>query len=459
MKTASKTSLSPGPGLWKFPSSGVPLVAIVGRPNVGKSTLFNRLIRERRSIVADEPGTTRDRVFASVSWDDRAFNVVDTAGLDLEPQGDLRKHITGQVRVAIEEADLVLFLVDAKEGLTSTDEDIADLLRRSGKAVVLAANKSDSAARISLVPEFYRLGLGEPLPISAYHGLGIDPLISHILELFPESPEQVEEELGLKIAIVGRPNVGKSMLLNAILGQERSVVSETPGTTRDSLDTPFNFQGQRMVLIDTAGIRRRGHISQGIERYSSLRAITSIQNADVAVLVLEAFDPATNQDTHIASFVTEACKGIILAVNKWDLAEQQSLKWEDVLQQVKARFKFVPYASIMRLSAKTGEGVKRMLEEARAIYAIRKVRVPKTQLSKVVGDALALHRPPIRGTRRVNIYQVSQTEEEPPTFVFTTNEPELVHFSYRRYLENTLRESIGFWGTPIRMIFQRGTKR
>ncbi len=440
------------------PASNYPIVAIVGRPNVGKSSLFNRLLRERRAIVHEEPGTTRDRIAAAVSWEGRSFILVDTGGVEIRADTKLKRAVRLQVEAAIQEADLLLFLVDAKDGLTPGDEEVADLLRKSSKPIVLGVNKVDNLERSQVAPEFYRLGMGEPMPVSAQHGYGIQDLVERIISQLPLAQSEILTQEGLKIAIVGRPNVGKSMLLNSIVGEERAVVDETPGTTRDATDTLLPYDGETITLIDTAGLRRRGHISQGVERYSSLRTLRAIQRADVAILVLDASELAASQDTHIASLIQEAGKGVILAVNKWDLAEALGLGQKEFLELVRERFKFMPYAPVLFISAKTGFGTKELLEEARAIHQTRRVRIPTHDLNQAVGDALASSPPPTSSGRRLKVLYVTQVQVEPPTFVFFVNTPSLLHFSYRRYLENALRRAFGFQGTPIRMLFRTRSK-
>ena len=439
-------------------TSDYSIVAIVGRPNVGKSSLFNRLIKDRRAVVHDEPGTTRDRLTAIVTWEGRSLILVDTGGLEMGPDTKLKRMMRLQVERAIQEADLLLFLVDAKDGLMPADEEVADLLRKSSKPLLLGVNKVENQERLQVAPEFYRLGMGEPIPISAYHGDGIQDLMERILSRLPPTQSEVTTEKGVKIAIVGRPNVGKSMLLNTLLGEERAVVDETPGTTRDATDTLLHYEGESFILIDTAGLRRRGHISQGVERYSSLRTLRAIQRADVAVLVLDASDLAANQDTHIASFIQEASKGVILAVNKWDLAGSLELKREECLRLVRGTFKFMPYAPIKFISAKTGMGTKELLAEAKIIHHTRKIRIPTHQLNQVVGDALASSPPPTSAGRSLKILFVTQVQVEPPTFVFFVNNASILHFSYRRYLENSLRKAFSFQGTPISMLFRTRSK-
>jgi len=434
-----------------------PIVAIVGRPNVGKSTLFNRLLGERRAIIEDLPGTTRDRIYADISWEGRELTIVDSGGLEPEPGSTIRQKVKEQVETAIAEADSILFLVDVQEGLMPVDEEIVDILRRSQKPVVLAVNKVDSSKQQSEVLQFYELGIGEPIPISAYHGRGIDELLEKATACLPPLPPvPVEPEL-MKIAIVGRPNVGKSLLANTLLGEERLIVHEIPGTTRDSIDTVFRYDGESVVLIDTAGIRRRGRIEPGIERYSLVRTLGAIDRADVALLLIDAVEGITAQDMHILGYIQQAYKGAILIVNKWDLVEVRDVTlWTEVIRQ---RAKFMSYLEILFLSAKTGYGVEKVLPAAKRIYEERLKHLPTPLLESVVKEAVAAHLPPKKGGKHMKILNVTQTGVNPPIFVFLVNDAKLAHFSYRRYLENKLRQFFGFQGTPLRLLFKsRGEK-
>jgi GTP-binding protein len=435
-----------------------PVVAIVGRPNVGKSTLFNRLAGGRRALVEDIPGTTRDRLYAEVEWPDRAFTLVDTGGLEPTSEEPLTSLIRRQVEVALAEADVLVFVVDAKEGLTATDFEVADLLRRMGKPVLLVANKVDNERREAEVAQFYELGLGDPILVSAYHDLGLERLRAALRELLPpmEAGEAPPQELA--IAIVGRPNVGKSMLLNAILGQERVVVSELPGTTRDAIDTPLEYRGRRLLLIDTAGIRRRGRVLPGLERHSVQRAQQAIRRADVVLLVLDATEGVTAQDTHIAGLALAEHKGLVLVLNKWDLMEDTERNRERYARQVMSRFRFVPWAPIAFVSARTGLNVEGLLELALEVGDNRSLRVPTHQLNQVVREAMSRHPPPSRGRQQFKVLYVTQPEVRPPTFVFFCNDPGLLHFSYQRYLENVIRQHFGFEGTAIKLVF-RGRQR
>lgn len=461
-----------------------PLVAIVGRPNVGKSTFFNRMIGERVAVVEDLPGTTRDRIYGDTDWNGRDFILIDTGGLELGTDiplgqvglngqpGDLMKHVQAQAQLAIEEADVIVFMVDARTGITAADEEVADMLRRSQKPVILAANKADNAARRQDVVEFYRLGLGEPIPISSIQGTGTGDLLDLIVEALPpeeEKPEGEEEEEIPRIAIVGRPNVGKSSLLNAILGTQRAIVSDVPGTTRDAIDTEVEFQGRKLILVDTAGIRRRGRIGPGVEKYSVLRSIRAIESCDVALLLIDASEGLAAQDTHIAGEIQDAAKGVVVVVNKWDLAQQQrraaregelpppdeEIETAESYRRIIAEgLKFIPYAPIIFSSAKTGYHVQSILETVLNIADMRYLRIPTSRLNEVVREAVRRHHPTVVRNKVLKIYYATQTQVNPPTFVFFVNDPQALHFSYERYLENRLREAFSFKGTAIRMYFR-----
>ena len=436
-----------------------PLVAIVGRPNVGKSTLFNRLAGQPLAIVSDVPGTTRDRVTATVPWRDGSMILVDTGGIETAPASDMWELVRAQVEMALEEADAIIFLADVVDGVTPSDAAIAQSLRERGKPIALAVNKVDSPRRELNAAEFYTLGLGDPLPMSAYHNLGVRDLLSRLDELLPEPAEEEDEEEGLKLAIVGRPNVGKSMLLNAILGHGRVIVSDTPGTTRDAVDIPFTFDGEPVTLIDTAGLRRRGRIEQGIERYSVLRAVRAIERANVCLLVIDATESITAQDAHVAGYVTDAYKGVVVVVNKWDLAGQETdTEWME--SEVRRRLRFVSHAPVRFTSALTGAGVQEVMETAQAVYEQGRRMVSRGALDRALLNALSEHLPTGRGGRPLKVYRMYQKGVNPPTFVTFVNNPDLVHFSYQRYLENRLRSAFGFAGNPIHLIFStRGRRR
>ncbi|MSQ36081.1 MAG: ribosome biogenesis GTPase Der [Dehalococcoidia bacterium] len=433
-----------------------PLVAIVGRPNVGKSALFNRLTSTRRALVEPMPGTTRDRLYGWCDWRGQRFRVVDTGGVEGPEADPFSPRIREQVLEAIAEADAILFVVDAHERITAADEAILDLLRRSPRPVLLVANKADrTGARAELV-ELYALGLGEPLGVSAYHGQGIGELLDRIVELVPGEPPPPREER-LRIAVVGRPNVGKSSLVNSILGAERVIVSDIPGTTRDAIDTPLDFEGHSLLLVDTAGIRRRGKIERGVERHSVQRAEQAIDRADVVLLLIDQAEPTVAQDTHIAGYVAEQGKGLVLVVNKWDLAEDRDARHE-FARAVDRRYDFVAWAPVQFTSALTGEGVRDLLELAVHIDEVRRRRVQTSEVNLLMQRALSEHAPPAIRGKRLKLLYATQAEVNPPTFVFFVNDPELLHFSYRRYLENRLRAAFGFEGTAIRMRFRQRTE-
>jgi GTP-binding protein len=432
----------------------VALVALVGRPNVGKSTLFNRLIGEHRAVVHDQPGTTRDRLYASVEWRNRTFTVIDTGGIGLETgEGDLLADVRLQAEEAMRQADVIIHVLDAESGLTAADLEIAERLRRSDKAVILAANKAESPRRQYGASEFYTLGLGEPILVSALHGEGTGDLLDAIVEWFPRTPEVEEERPAVAIALVGRPNVGKSSVLNALVGQRRSIVRDEAGTTRDAIDTRLERDGQSIVLIDTAGIRRRGRVVPGVEKFSVLRAVRAIERADVAVLLLDATEGVLAQDTHVAGYVDEAARGLIVAVNKWDLVEKPPRVQQDYTATIRRELKFADWAPVLFLSAKTGQRVPRIIPTALQVQQQRTRRVPTPQLNDLIRHAVQNHPLSERG-RTLKIYYTAQTDVEPPTFTCFCNDPRLVHFSYVRYLDNVLRDAYGFSGTPIRIHFR-----
>lgn len=442
-----------------------PIVALVGRPNVGKSTLFNRFIGERRAIVQNEPGTTRDRTYAIAEWVGAEFTVVDTGGLmdddELKPgsstaEAVIARETREQANAAIAEADVVVFMTDVTAGgPTSADHEIAGLLRRADKPTILAVNKADSVKRREMLFEYYDLGLGEPIGISAYHGNGTGDLLDKIVENLPHDEEEEDEELeGPRIAIVGRPNVGKSRLLNALLGQERAIVSDQAGTTRDSLDTQIYWEGKPVTLIDTAGIRRRGRVEHGIERVSVMRAMRAIDRADVVVLVINAEEEFTSQDLHIAGYVEEQKKGLVVAVNKWDLIEKDHDTMDDYRARAARELDFMSYAPVVFISAKLGQRVGQVIEQSLAVLKNREKRVSTAQLNTMLRDAVSKHQPPSRPGKWVKFFYATQADVAPPTFVFFTNDPKQIHFSYRRYLENELRQTFGFEGTPLRISFR-----
>ncbi len=446
-----------------------PLVAIIGRPNVGKSTLFNRILGQRRAIVDPMPGLTRDRLYAESEWRGRRFVVVDTAGLvlgrardEVPAQRELRRRMEAQTRLAVGEADCVLFVLDSREGLTAVDRDIAELLRRARVPVLLVANKSDGRAGSGLAHEFYELGLGDPRPVSALHGTASGDLLDAVVERLPTPEPQPPAADGdsrvARVAILGRPNVGKSSLLNALLGDDRSLVDEAPGTTRDPVDTELVFSGQRVLLVDTAGVRRPG-LTRGVEQYSLLRGLRAMERCDVALVVMDAREGITAQDRHIAGYVVDAGRGMVLVLNKWDLlipGEKEERLWRRGLREA---FDFAPWAPVSYVSAKTGQRTAQPLEMALRIVDERTRRLATPELNRWLRSVLAEREPPTRKGKRLNVLYMTQSQAETPTFLFFVNDPELIHFSYRRFLEGRLRRAFGFEGTPVRLLFRpRGSR-
>ncbi len=434
-----------------------PIVSIVGRPNVGKSTLFNRVAGAPIAIVEDLPGTTRDRIFADVTLLDHEVTLIDTGGLEPAPGSEMGRKVKKQVEAAIADSDLVIFVVDARDGLIAADSEIADKLRSLGKQVVLAANKAETEKQRSSAAEFYRLGLGAPLPISAHHGRGIHELLEAVAAKLPPPSQDVEEKGRPRLAIVGRPNVGKSLLVNAVAGSERTIVDPTAGTTRDATDTVVKHDGREVVLIDTAGIRKRGKAGLGLEYYGLVRTLRAINRCDVALLVMDATEFITAQDTHVAGYIKEACKGVVLVVNKWDLADQDTR--DDYVALVDRRMKFISHAPILFVSALTGLGVKNIIPVALEAWDERQKKLPDDVIDGLIKEAVASHAPPPRGTKRLEVYRAYQGGTNPPSFTFVVNDPLLVHFSYERYLENRLRQTFGFYGTSLKLLFKKASRR
>jgi len=434
-----------------------PIVSIVGRPNVGKSTLFNRLAGAPLAIVEDLPGTTRDRIFADIDLLDHEVTLIDTGGLEPAPGSEMGRKVKKQVEAAIAESDLVIFVVDARDGLIAADSEIADKLRSLGKQVVLVANKAETEKQRSSAAEFYRLGLGAPLPISAHHGRGIHELLEAVVAKLPPQDAVEKDEGKPRLAIVGRPNVGKSLLVNVLAGAERVIVDPTAGTTRDATDTVVRHDGREVVLIDTAGIRKRGKAGLGLENYGLVRTLRAINRCDVALLVMDATEFITAQDTHVAGYIKEACKGIVLVVNKWDLADQDAR--DDYVALVDRRMKFIAHAPILFVSALTGLGVKNIIPVALEAWDERQKKLPDDVIDGLIREAVASHAPPPRGTRRLEVYRAYQGGTNPPSFTFLVNDPLLVHFSYERYLENRLRQTFGFYGTSLKLLFKKASRR
>jgi GTP-binding protein len=434
-----------------------PIVSIVGRPNVGKSTLFNRLAGAPIAIVEDLPGTTRDRIFAGARVLDRDITLIDTGGLEPVPGSEMSRKIKRQVEAAMAESDAIIFVVDVRDGLIAADREIADKLRRLGKPVVLAANKAETGRLRDSCSEFYALGLGVPLPISAHHGKGIHDLMETLVNVLPPAEGPSDDSGRPRLAIVGRPNVGKSMLVNAISGSERTIVDSTAGTTRDATDTVIRHGDREVVLIDTAGIRKRGKAGKGLEFYSLVRSLRAINRCDVALLVMDASEFITAQDTHVAGYIREACKGIVLVVNKWDLADEDAQA--EYVALLDKRMKFIAHAPILFVSALTGLGVKNVLPVALEAWEERQKQIPDNVIDRLIKDAVASHAPPPKGTKRLLVFRAYQAGNNPPCFTFLVNDPQLVHFSYERYLENKLRQTFGFSGTAIKLQFKKASKK
>lgn len=453
-----------------------PVVTLVGRPNVGKSTLFNRLVGERLAVVDEIPGTTRDRLLSEAEWSGVVFDLVDTGGIDPTQVGpgrgqqplsvgsvDFIKQIRAQAELAIQEADAVLFLTDVNDGITPADREVAQILRRRQQKkengepyppIFLIVNKAENAQRRMQANEFYELGLGEPYPVSAIHGTGTGDLLDAVVATFEQSTVEEDDDQSVKIAIVGKPNVGKSSLLNRLFGEERVIVSPIPGTTRDAIDSHLEFSGQAITLIDTAGIRKRGRVEPGVEKYSVLRSMQAIKRSDVALLVLDAAEGITAQDTHIAGYVLDAWKSCVVIVNKWDTIIKDSYTMDEYTQQVRQELNFMDYVPVLFISAKTSQRVQRVLPLALQVQEERLARLSTSQINKILHEAQAKHIAPGQAGRQLKIYYGTQVRSDPPTFMIYVNDVRLVHFTYQRYLENRLREAYGFLGTPIRLVFK-----
>lgn len=446
------------------PSTGdaaglMPVVAIVGRPNVGKSTLFNRLAGQRRAVVADEAGTTRDRVIMPVEGIHRRFFLVDTGGIALGEQEPLWAKVYIQVQAALADADVIIFLTDAIAGLQPADAEIADSIRRLGTPIITVVNKNEGERRRFAASEFFSLGLGDPMSISAIKGEGIDDLLEAVEDLLPAGGDDALDTDVLRLAIVGRPNVGKSSLLNTITGEDRAIVHDEPGTTRDSLDSWVSYEGEPLMLIDTAGIRRRGHIVPGPEKFSTLRSLQAIERCNVAILVMDAEEIATSQDIHVAGYVLDSYHSMVVAINKWDLAKEKGLRGEEFIKELRRRLHWAPYVPVHFVSALTGEGVSSLLTTARELYNEQGRRVNDAELNNALLEALAKHPPPSHGRRRLRIYRGEQTHIHPLTFTVYVNNPEMVHFSYQRYILNTIRNTFHIRRVPIKLEFHKGARK
>lgn len=428
----------------------LPIVAIVGQPNVGKSTLFNRIINERVAIVEDRPGVTRDRNYARASWMGHQFSIIDTGGITWE-DSTIDEEIRAQAEIAIEEADVIVMLADASQGVTSLDERIAHLLYRADKPVLLAVNKADNPEQRTDIYDFYSLGLGDPIPVSGSHGTGIGDLLDEVVKNFPADTEKTEEGV-ISFSVIGRPNVGKSSIVNRLLGEERVIVANEEGTTRDAIDTPFVKDGTKFRVVDTAGIRRRGKVYEKTEKYSVMRAMSAMERSDVAILVLDASTGIREQDKHVAGYAHEAGLGMIIAVNKWDLPKKDSSSGKDFEAVIREEFSYLDYAPIVFVSAKTGKNIDQLPKMVKEVYENKNQRIQSSVLNDLLLEASRLVPAPMVKGKRLRVYYMTQVKTNPPTFVVFCNDPELMHFSYQRFLINQLRENFDFTGTPIKIL-------
>ena len=435
-----------------------PLVAVVGRPNVGKSTFFNKVVGKRVSIVEDTPGVTRDRIYAEAEWSGVHFALIDTGGIEPDSKDIILSQMREQAEVAMDTSDVILFMTDGKDGVTASDREVASMLMRTGKQVVLAVNKVDTAKVPEDFYDFYELGLGEPIPISAANMLNLGDLLDRIVESFPEGAG-TEEEDSIKLAMIGKPNVGKSSLINKLLGENRVIVSPIAGTTRDSIDTPFEKDGEKYLLIDTAGIRRKSKVNENIEKFSVIRAVAAIERCDVCLLMIDAQEGITEQDKKIAGIAHEAGKGIVVVVNKWDLIEKETNTMNEFRKHIARELTFMSYAPVVFISVLTGQRVNNVIKMAKYVAENRAMRVPTGRLNNLISDAIMMKQPPSDKGRRLKIYYVTQVGVKPPLFSFKVNSRPLMHFSYARYMENKIREAFGFEGTSIKFVFrEKGEK-
>ena len=435
-----------------------PLVAVVGRPNVGKSTFFNKVVGRRVSIVEDTPGVTRDRIYAEAEWRGIHFALIDTGGIEPDSEDIILSQMREQAEIAMDTSDVILFMVDGRDGLTAADREVGEMLYKTGKKVVLAVNKVDKPTLPDDFYDFYELGLGEPIPISSVNMLNLGDLLDRIVESFPEGAGTEEEDV-IKIAMIGKPNVGKSSLVNKLLRENRVIVSPIAGTTRDSIDTPFEKDGEKYLLIDTAGIRRKSKVNEDIEKFSVIRAVAAIERCDVCLLMIDAQEGVTEQDKRIAGIAHEAGKGLVIVVNKWDLVEKETNTMNDYRKEVASELTFMSYAPTVFISALTGQRVSKVIDTARAVAANRAMRVPTGQLNNLIMDATMMKQPPSDKGKRLKIYYVTQVGVNPPLFSFKVNSRPLMHFSYARYLENKIRETFGFEGTSLKFVFrEKGEK-
>lgn len=432
-----------------------PIVAIVGRPNVGKSTLFNALAGENISIVKDTPGVTRDRIYADVTWLDHAFTLIDTGGIEPESSDIILSQMREQAQIAIDTADVIIFLTDVRQGLVDSDSKVADMLRRSRKPVVLAVNKVDSFRKFMPdVYEFYNLGIGDPVPVSAASRLGIGDMLDEVVRHFPEQDSEEEEDDRPRIAIVGKPNVGKSSIINKLIGENRVIVSDIAGTTRDAIDTEVHRDGRDYIFIDTAGLRRKNKIKEELERYSIIRTVTAVERADVVIMVIDAVEGVTEQDAKIAGIAHERGKGIIIAVNKWDAIEKNDKTVYEYTNKIRNTLSYMPYAEITFISAVTGQRLPKLFELIDMVIQNQNMRVATGVLNEIMTEAVALQQPPSDKGKRLKLFYITQVSVKPPTFVIFVNDKELMHFSYTRYLENKIREAFGFRGTALRFLIR-----
>lgn len=432
-----------------------PILAIVGRPNVGKSTLFNTLAGEKISIVEDHPGVTRDRIYAEVTWLNHSFSMIDTGGIEMDTKDQMLKHMREQANIAIETADVILFLVDVRQGLVDADFKVADMLRRSGKPIILVVNKVDNYEKyMPDVYEFYNLGIGDPHPISAASKLGIGDMLDAVLELIDMDKMEEEEDDRPKVAIVGKPNAGKSSLINKLLGEDRVIVSDIAGTTRDAIDTEIVYHDTEYVFIDTAGLRRKSKIKEDIERYSIIRTVAAIERSDVVVLMIDAVEGVTEQDAKIAGLAHERGRGLIIAVNKWDAIEKDNSTVKEYTKKVRDILSFVPYAEIVFISALTGQRTTKIFALLETVIQNHAMRIQTGVLNEILMEAVAMQQPPSDKGKRLKLFYMTQVSTKPPTFVLFVNKKELMHFSYQRYIENRIRDTFGFIGTPIRIFIR-----
>ena len=432
-----------------------PIVAVVGRPNVGKSTLFNALAGEQISIVKDTPGITRDRIYADVNWLDRNFTLIDTGGIEPDSKDIILSQMREQAQIAIDTADVILFMVDVKQGLQDADSKVADMLRRSHKPIVLVVNKVDNFDKyMADVYEFYNLGIGEPHPISAVNRMGLGDMLDEVTSYFPEETEEEEEDDRIRVAIVGKPNVGKSSIINKLLGENRLIVSNIAGTTRDAVDTEITYNGKEYIFIDTAGLRRKNKIKEELERYMIVRTVSAVERADVVVLVIDAVEGVTEQDAKIAGIAHERGKAVIIAVNKWDAVEKDDKTIYRVTEKVRNVLSYMPYAEILFISAQTGQRLNKLFETIDIVSENHSMRVATGVLNEIMTEAVAMQQPPSDKGKRLRLYYITQVSVKPPTFVIFVNDKELMHFSYTRYIENQIRESFGFKGTPLKFIIR-----